>query len=183
MSEPTGAPTAVALWPRCGSNDTQRLRSRLLARVQWLAGTPRHPDTRPSFLLVHHSYIRVVTNYSNIRIAKTETWYLMGLFEKPNTVIWYLVFSHFSSSEYIWYSVFGEFSNPKYIRYNWSKFTIRPNTGLNVHLGEPHGGALAGASHPADDVEAVPGFVHHLAAAQNARPDCEQNYMAISYRK
>ena len=54
---------------------------------------------------------------------------------------------------------------------------------LDVHLGEPHGGALAGAGHPAHDVETVPGLVQHLAAAQNARPDCEQNYTAISYRK
>ena len=45
---------------------------------------------------------------------------------------------------------------------------------FDVHLGEPHGGARIGARHPAHDVEAVPGLVHHLAAAQNSRPNCEK---------
>ena len=63
-----------------------------------------------------------------------------------------------------------------YSYWSWTtnKFFISPEV-LEVHLGEPHGGARAGAGHPTHDVEAVPGLVHHLAAAQNARPNCEEN--------
>ena len=46
---------------------------------------------------------------------------------------------------------------------------------VDVHLSESHGGAGAGAGHSALDVETVPGLVHHLTAAENAGPNCEEN--------
>ena len=57
---------------------------------------------------------------------------------------------------------------------------------LDLHLGETHGGGGAGPGGPAGDVEAGPGLVQHLAAAQNARPNSGEKYTinwAITYRE